>query len=249
MGSGTDVTKDTASLIITDDSFSSIVAGVEEGRFAYDNVRKVTYLLISTGMAEVFLFIASLLMGLPLAFLAVQLLWLNLITNGIQDIALAFEAGEKGTMKLPPRKPSEGVFNKMMLSQVLISGISIGVIVLIVWNYMVSKGYDVISSRNYILLLMVMLQNFHVLNCRSERISIFKVPLKNNYILIAGIILAQLIHIGSMYIPFMQKLLGISPVTLIEWMQLLAIASLIILVMEIFKLIKNKLKKPIPVEK
>jgi len=117
MGSGSDVTKDTASLIVTDDNFASIEAGVEEGRFAYDNIRKVTYLLIATGAAEVTLFTLSLLAGLPLPLVAVQLLWLNLVTNGIQDVALAFEGGEPGTMRRPPRPPSEGIFNRLMIQQ------------------------------------------------------------------------------------------------------------------------------------
>ncbi|MDD1674367.1 MAG: HAD-IC family P-type ATPase [Methanomicrobiales archaeon] len=108
MGSGTDVTKDTASLIITDDNFSSIVAGIEEGRYAYDNIRKVTYMLISTGFAEVALFLLSLIAGLPLPLLAVQLLWLNLVTNGIQDVGLAFEAGEKGPCAARLGVPARG---------------------------------------------------------------------------------------------------------------------------------------------
>jgi len=140
------------------------------------------------------------------------------------------------------------IFESLLLF-LIISGISIGAIVLIVWNYLINKGNDVVYARNYILLLMVMLQNFHVFNCRSERVSTFKVPLKNNYILIAGVVAAQLIHIGAMYVPFMQKLLGISPVTFIQWIQLIAIASSIILIMEIFKLIKNKLVKPIAVKR
>ena len=93
MGSGTDVAKDTGEMIITDDNFASIVGGIEEGRFAYANVRKVIYLLISTGMAEIILFSLAIFTGLPIPLLAVQLLWLNLVTNGIQDVALAFEGG------------------------------------------------------------------------------------------------------------------------------------------------------------
>jgi len=105
MGSGTDVAKEVGSMIVLDDNFKSIIAGVEEGRFAYDNVRKVIYLLISTGSAEIILFLISVFAGLPLPLLAVQLLWLNLVTNGIQDVALAFEGGEPGAMKRAPRKP------------------------------------------------------------------------------------------------------------------------------------------------
>jgi len=241
MGSGTDVTKDTASIIITDDSFSSIVAGIEEGRFAYDNIRKVTYLLVSTGAAEVVLFIAALLAGLPLALVAVQLLWLNLVTNGLQDVALAFEKGEPGAMDRRPRSPSEGIFNKLMLQQVIISGAVMGGITIGTWYYLINNGWETGEARNLLLLLMVLLQNFHVFNCRSETTSAFRIPMSRNYLLIGGVIAAQGIHIGSMYIPFMQDLLGISPVTFKEWSILVGISFTIIIIMEIFKLVKRRL--------
>jgi P-type Ca2+ transporter type 2C len=241
MGSGTDVTKDTASIIVTDDSFSSIVAGIEEGRFAYDNIRKVTYLLISTGVTEVILFIVALLAGLPLAMVAVQLLWLNLVTNGIQDVALAFEKGEPGAMKKPPRSPSEGIFNKLMIQQVAVSGLFMGAVTIGVWYYLVNSGREIGQARNLLLLLMVLFQNFHLFNCRSERTSAFKIPLSRNYLLAAGVVAAQGLHIGSMYIPFMQNLLGISPVSIQEWGILAGIAFSIIIVLEIFKLIKRQI--------
>ncbi len=101
--SGTDVARETADLIITDDNFSSIVAGAREGRVAYANVRKVIFLLVSTGFGEIVLFTLALLAGLPLPLLAVQLLWLNLVTNGIQDLALAFEKAEGDELEKPPR--------------------------------------------------------------------------------------------------------------------------------------------------
>ncbi len=243
MGSGTDVTKDTASIIITDDSFSSIVAGIEEGRFAYDNIRKVTYLLISTGAAEVILFIAALLAGLPLALVAIQLLWLNLVTNGIQDVALAFEKGEPGAMQRKPRDPSEGIFNRQMLEQVAISGTVMGGITIGTWYYLINNGWEAGQARNLLLLLMVLLQNLHVFNCRSETVSAFRVPISRNYLLIGGVIAAQGIHIGSMYLPFMQDLLGISPVSFREWGIMAGIAFSIIVVMELFKLIKRRFQE------
>jgi magnesium-transporting ATPase (P-type) len=100
--SGTDVARETSDLVITDDNFASIVAGVEQGRIAYANVRKVIFLLISTGAAELVLFTLALLTGQPLPLLAVQLLWLNLVTNGIQDVALAFEPAEGDELSHPP---------------------------------------------------------------------------------------------------------------------------------------------------
>lgn len=242
MGSGTDVTRDTASIIITDDSFTSIVAGVEEGRFAYSNIRKVTYLLVSTGAAEVILFAAALILGMPIALVAVQLLWLNLVTNGIQGVALAFEGGEPNIMKLPPRKPAEGIFNRLMIQESVISGMVMFTAAFAVWIYLIRTGRDVSSARNILLLLMVLLENFHVFNCRSEIESAFRVPVRRNIMLVLGVIAAQGIHIGSMYIPFMQDILGISPVDFPTWFTLLLIASSLLLAMEIFKIIKKRLK-------
>ncbi len=241
MGSGTDVAKEVGSMIVVDDNFSSIVAGIEEGRFAYDNVRKVIYLLISTGAAEVFLFLASIAAGLPLPLLAVQLLWLNLVTNGIQDVALAFEGGEPGAMKRPPRKPSEKVFNPLMIQQTLTSGLTIGIVVFGFWFWL--NRYTELNethARDLVLLLMVFMQNLHVFNCRSERTSAFKVPLKRNLILVFGVFAAQGIHILSMQIPFMQNILKIEPITLTEWLYVLTLAIPILISMEVFKLIKRK---------
>ena len=105
MGSGTDVAKETGALIITDDKFSSILNGVEEGRCAYDNVRKVTYMLLSCGVSEVVFYILSIALNYDIPLTAVQLLWLNLVTDGIQDVALSFEGSEKDILKRKPRDP------------------------------------------------------------------------------------------------------------------------------------------------
>ncbi|TDD75286.1 cation-translocating P-type ATPase [Flavobacterium caseinilyticum] len=241
MGSGTDVAKEVGSMIVVDDNFSSIVAGVEEGRFAFDNVRKVIYLLIATGAGLIILILLSVLAGLPLPLLAVQLLWLNLVTNGIQDVALAFEGGEQGAMKRPPRKPSEKIFNTLMINQTIVSGATMGFITFGLWYYLNTyTQMDETYARNLILLLMVLMQNFHVFNARSERVSAFKVPLKKNIILAFGVLAAQGIHIISMQIPFMQNILRIEPVTYKEWLYVVALAIPMILVMEVFKYLRRK---------
>ena len=242
MGSGTDIAKETASIIITNDNFVSIVAGIEEGRFAYSNVRKVTYLLISTGAAEILLFTIALLAGLPLPLLAVQLLWLNLVTNGIQDVALAFEGGEKGVMDIPPRRPNENIFNGQMLAQTLISGGIIGILAFGAWFAMTRNGYDEAYARNMLLLFMVIMENFHVFNCRSEKVSAFKIHIKNNRVLIFGVLGAQGIHIAAMNIPFMQNTLQVSPGNLTDWIMFAAIATTVLTVMEIFKVLNKRFR-------
>lgn len=241
MGSGTDVAKEVGAMIVIDDNFSSIVAGIEEGRYAYDNVRKVIYLLISTGGAEILLFLASIFMGLPMPLLAVQLLWLNLVTNGIQDVALAFEGGEPGAMQRLPRHTNERIFNGLMIKQTLVAATAMGGIAFAYWYYL--NQYTDISethARDLVLLLMVFMQNFHAFNCRSEHVSTFKTPLSRNYILVFGVLAAQGIHILSMHLPFMQNILRIEPITFSEWISVLLLAIPVLLVMEIFKFFNAK---------
>jgi len=236
MGSGTDVAKETAAMIVTDDNFASIVAGIREGRYAYDNVRKVTYLLISTGAAEIILFALAVLSGLPLPLFAVQLLWLNLVTNGIQDVALAFEGGEPGAMARPPRRPKEGIFNPLMIQQTMVSGLTIGLVAFGVWSWLLKSGLDEFAARNKILLLMVLFENLHVFNCRSENESAFRVPLRRNLVLVFGVLAAQGLHLLSMQVPFMQAVLRTSPVSLKEWLIFLGAALPVLAAMEIFKI-------------
>ena len=223
-------------MIVTDDNFSSIVAGVEEGRFAYDNVRKVIFLLISTGAAEVIMFFLSVMMGLPLPLLAVQLLWLNLVTNGIQDVALAFESGEPGAMSKRPRKTTESVFDVLMVKQTLVASLTIGIVAFGFWYWLIEvRQMSEYHARDLVLLLMVFMQNFHAFNSRSERVSMFKIPLNRNWILVIGVLSAQGLHILSMQIPFMQNILRIEPVSFLEWGYVILLALPIVGAMELFK--------------
>jgi len=240
MGSGTDVAKDTASMIVTDDNFSSIVAGIEEGRFAYANTRKVTLLLISTGVAELLLITLAIIFRLPIPLLAVQILWLNLVTNGIQDVALAFEAGEPGVMSRPPRKTTEGIIDKRMIQQTLISGFTMGLVCFGVWFWLIANGWEETSARNILLLLIVLMQFFHVFNCRSEYLSVFRVPLNNNRVLVMGMLTALVIQILATELPFLQSILRTSPIPVQTWLLMGSIASVVLIVMEIYKKIQSR---------
>ncbi|MBZ5856267.1 cation-translocating P-type ATPase [Flavihumibacter profundi] len=244
MGSGTDLTKDTSSIIITDNNFASIEAGVEEGRNTYNNLRKIIYLLVSTGLAEISLVAIPIISGMPLPFLAVQLLWLNLVTNGIQDVALAFERGDPAVMKVPPRKPGESIFDRQMKLQVFISAGIMTLITFGCWALLLNVWhYEEKHARVIVMMLMVFLQNFHVINCRSETQSIFSTPLGHNQIVIIGITLAQTVHISAAYIPGINDILQLEPITAIEWIILLPTALLILAGMELFKLMISKNKK------
>ena len=240
MGAGTDLAKEASSIIVADNNFASIAAGVEEGRHTFDNLRKIIYLLISTGAAELIVIGLAIVISIPLPFLAVQLLWLNLVTNGIQDIALAFEKGDASAMKKPPRKPDESIFDKLMNSQIIVSGLFIaGILFAVWWHLIYNLNYNEVHARSVVMMLMVVLQNFHVLNCRSETKSLFKMPIKNNYVLLVGILLAQGVHVLATYSP-LGATLQLEPITLTEWLILIPTAAIILGVMEIFKLIWNR---------
>jgi magnesium-transporting ATPase (P-type) len=173
---GTDVAREASDMVLTDDNFASITSAVEEGRLVFANIRKVTYFLLSTGLALVFTILFSLFAGWPLPYVAVQVLWINLVTNGLQDVALAFEKGEPGLLDDPPRDPGEGVINREVLSawpgsashhradhgRVLLDA---------------PAGRPLEEARSVAMTQMVMFQFFHVFNSRSLRRSVFQVPL------------------------------------------------------------------------
>jgi magnesium-transporting ATPase (P-type) len=236
------VARETADLIITDDYFASIVAGVEEGRIAYANVRKVIFLLISTGAAELVLFTLALLTGLPLPLLAVQLLWLNLVTNGIQDVALAFEPGEGHELARPPRPPREAIFNGLMNERVLIAALVIGGVAFLLFQWLLARGFSLEQARNGTLMLMVLFENIHVFNCRSESLSTFRHNPLRNPLLLFGTAAAQLVHIGAMYTPWLSEVLRIQPIAPQHWLELLGLALTVLVVMELHKVIRRRLE-------
>ena len=237
---GTDVARESSDLIITDDNFASIVEGIKQGRIVYSNIRKVIFLLISTGAAEITLFILSVLFGLPIPLFPIQLLWLNLVTNGIQDVALAFEPEEGDELKRRPRPPKEPIFNRLMVERVLINAVVMGGLAFAVFAWQIGNGVDVESARNITLLLMVLFENVHVLNSRSETRSIFRISLLTNPFLIGGMLAAQSIHIIAMQTPGLSSLLDLEPVDLTTWFTLLGIALILIIVDELHKLLKHR---------
>lgn len=232
---GTDVARGAADLILVDDNFATIVSGIEEGRVAYDNVRKLIFLLVSTGLGEVVLFLLSLTVGLPPPLSAVQLLWLNLVTNGIQDIALAFEKGEPDILDRRPRPREEGLFEQRMLSQILFVGVYMGAAAFAFYFWCLESGMAESSARNLLLLLMVLFENVHALNARSETRSVGRIPLRANPFLIFAIIAAQGVHIGAMYIPGLSGVLDVNPISLENWVMVAGVALSLLLVVELFK--------------
>ena len=242
--SGTDVAREAAELVITDDNFATIIAGVEEGRIAYDNVRKVIYLLVSTGAAEVLLLGLAIMTGWPdtgaglavLPLFPVQLLWLNLVTNGIQDVALAFEPGETGVLQRSPRPPQERVFNRLMVERTIIAAVVIALVGFGAFCWMIEVcSWSEGKARNSLLLLMVLFEIIHIGNCRSETTSALRLSPFKSPILLGGSVLAFLVHMAAMQVPFMQQILRVEPVDFVTFVSLLGLALTIFMAMEIHK--------------
>ncbi len=233
---GTDAAREAAGLVLSDDNFATIVNGIEEGRIAYRNIRNVVYLLIAAGVAEVLTVGLAVLVGLPLPLLPVQLLWLNLVTNGIQDVGLAFERGHGDELRMQPRRPDESIFDRLMIERGLLAGFWMAGLGFLAFVGMLEAGLPVESARNQLLLLMVLMQNVDAFNARSETRSVFRLPLRNNPVLVLGVSAALLLHISAMHVPLMQRVLGLAPLDDVERAVLPLMAISLLLIMELHKL-------------
>ena len=241
MGSGTDIARETANMIVIDDNFKSIVQGVMEGRVAYANIRKIILFLISCGLAEVLFFCLSIIFDLPMPLVAIQLLWLNVVTDGIQDLALSFEKAEKGIMKEKPRNPKEPLFDKSLFEEIIVSGLTIGILVFILWYYLINNlGMEVSMARGYIMALMVFIQNIHVFNCRSEKKSAFSVSLKSNKLILIAFASSILLQVLVMEVDVLSSFLQTVSIPVLHLLLLFILACVVLVVLELYKKIRYR---------
>ena len=239
---GTDIARESASIILTDDNFVSIVEGIREGRLTYSNIRKVIFFLISTAFAEIGIFILSILFKLPIPFTSIQLLWINIITEGIQGIAIALESEEGNEMTYSPRKLSQPIFNKIMIKRIIITSAIMIFGCFGIYKYFLYTTNNLVLSRSVLVFLIILFQNMQVFNSRSENISLFQQSFSKNPFLFISITIATLIHIIASYIPSFDKFLKIDPLSWKEFKLIIPISFLIIIIMEIEKFIRNKKK-------
>ena len=230
-------------MIVIDDNFKSIVSGVKEGRIAYSNIRKITFFLVSCGLAEILFFLLSIVMDLPMPLVAIQLLWLNIVTDGLHDLALSFEIAEKGIMEEKPRNPKESLFDRTIFEEIIFSGLTIGVLVFALWYYLVKvKAIDLTLARAYTMAFMVFIQNMHVFNCRSEKHSAVSVGIKSNPMVLVAVLISVTMQIVIMRVGFFAKVLKVTSIGIWETIILLLLSTTILIVMELYKKIKYKEK-------
>jgi len=239
---GTDVAREAADMVITDDNFASIFHAVEEGRIVFDNIRKVTMFLIPTGFAAIISILVSMILEIPIPFVAAQLLWINLVTNGLQDVALAFEPGEKDIIKRKPRNPKEGIMSRLMIERSIIVGTIISVGVIFIYKAALDNGYSLEYARTMAMTTMVLSQFFQAWNSRSETQSVFRVSLLSNPFLFYSMVAAFIAQVAVIYIPGLQWVFRTVPLSGEDWVKATLIAVSVVIGVEIDKEIRRRSK-------
>jgi Ca2+-transporting ATPase len=237
---GTDVAKEASDMVLTDDNFASIFNAVKEGRIVFDNIRKVTFFLIPTGVAAILSILGAVVMGIPIPYVPAQLLWINLVTNGLQDVALAFEPGEKGILDRPPRNPLEGLMSRLLVERTLLVGVLIAAGV--VYNFVtaLNAGDSLEKARTVAVTTMVFFQFFQAWNSRSELQSIFRIQLLSNPFLFFSMIAAFLAQLAVIYVPSLQWIFRTEPISTGEWLRILIVASSVIAAVEADKFFRRR---------
>jgi len=238
--SGTDVAKEAADMVIADDNFASIFWAVKEGRIVFDNIRKVTFFLIPTGVAAILSIIGTVILGLPMPYLPAQLLWINLVTNGFQVIALAFEPGEKDVDQRPPRNPREGIMSSILIQRTIIVGLLIAVGVIVKFVYALDNNADLDQARTMAVTTMVFFQFFQAINSRSEFHSVFRLSPFANPFLLYALLASTFAHLAVIYASPLQWVFRTVPLSAFDWLLVLGISSSVIVVVEIDKAIRRR---------
>jgi len=238
--SGTDVAKEAADMVITDDNFATIFHAVEEGRIIFDNIRKVIFFLIPTGVAAIGSILLSIFLDLPIPYTPSQILWINLVTNGFQVIALTFEPGEKGVIHRPPRDPREGIMSRVLIERTVLVGLLISVGVIGMFVYSLKQGASLEEARTVAVTTMVFFQFFQAVNSRSETESILRLNPVGNPMLAYGLFASVLAHLGSIYLAPLQWVFHTKPIGGHQWLQIIAMSLTVILVVEIDKRLRRR---------
>ncbi len=236
---GTDVTKEAADMTLTDDNFASIVAAVEEGRGVFGNIKKYLMYLLSSNIGEIGLMAGSALLGLPLPLTAVQILYVNLATDGLPALALAVDPAEKDLMKRNPRNPRTGIFTRPVISLMLAGGIWSTLINLGLFIWARNSGRSIEEAMTMTFVSLVLIQFFKAYNFRSDRHSVFQKPFANKWLNMA-ILWEVALLVVIIYVPFLHDAFGTYYLPLMDWLIILGLAVTIMPVLELVKWMERK---------
>jgi Ca2+-transporting ATPase len=239
---GTDVAKETADMVLTDDNYASIVAAVEQGRVIYSNIRKFVYYLLSCNVAEIVVIFTAIMAGLPSPLTAIQLLWLNLVTDGAPALALGAEKGDPDTMLQQPRPPKEPIINRLMQMGILIQTIAIASVTLIA--YLVGRnlypGQETLSATIAFVTLSFS-ELIRAFSSRSERYSIFRIGILSNKWMFYAVVSSLFLLLLVVYVPFLQPIFDTVPLAWEQWRIILPLIFVPAIVAEISKVFLTRL--------
>lgn len=238
--SGTDVAREASDIVLADDNFATITAAVEEGRVVFSNVRKVTYFLLSTTAGDILAILAALLLGWPIPFTAAQILWVNLVTNGVQDLALAVEPPERGLLERPPRPRDEGVITARHLLRFMAIGAILAAGVLLTFRWTLDATDDLTLARTAAMTQIVVFNFYHVVNCRSLDASITKIPFFSNPFLFFSILGAVAAQLAVIHLPVLQRIFSTAPLSAAQWGVMLLIGTTVIIGAEVDKWVNRR---------
>lgn len=238
---GTDVSKESSDMILTDDNFASIVAAVEEGRTIFDNIRRFIHFLLSCNIGELLAMFLASLAGMPLPLLPIQILWVNLATDSLPALALGVEQAEPGVMERPPRPPTEGVITRDMARLMAFQGLIIGILTLGAFAfeyYVIGGGAE--RARVMAFSTTIFAQNIHAFNVRSNTYSVFELGLFSNRWLVVAFVVVILSELAIVYVPFLQPIFKTMPLSLADWSIVVGLGLMPLVIMEAIKFV-NKL--------
>jgi Ca2+-transporting ATPase len=227
---GTDVAKEAADMVLLDDNFATVVAAVEEGRVIYDNVRKFIRYILGTNSGEIWVMLAAPFLGMPLPLLPLQILWMNLVTDGLPALALAAEPAEPDTMRRPPYKPNQNIFARGLGRQALWVGLPMAVLSLgsAFWYWRAGDP----KWQTLLFTTLTFMQMANIMAIRSERQSLFQVGLTTNLPLLGAVSLTVLLQFALVYIPFLQALFRTRPLAPADLLLTIALSCLVFLAVE-----------------
>ena len=237
---GTDVAKNAADMILADDNFVTIVEAVKQGRNIFDNIKKAVHFLISTNIGEIVTIFMGLLLGLKSPLLAIQLLWINLVTDSLPAIAIGLESPDKNIMNQKPRNSRKGIFADGLWSKIILEGIMLGMLTLVAFS-VGNNLYGLEVGRTMAFVAMAMLELVHSFNVKSEE-SIFKVGILENKYLIGAFILGTLLQVVVVMVPAFASVFSLVPLTGAQWLYTLGISILPVIIIEAQKLLDSRLK-------